>query len=132
MSLHRLHDLPVAVGANDLGHGSDREDLAWLGKGHGAQKGDHLVRHEFSTYTPYLARHYRRNLVDSLPRGMPIVVDESVEVRVREPDSDTERKRQRLGRFRPPTWRNTLRPMSFGELYCVYSDENEGIPTCLI
>ena len=57
--LHRLHDLPVAVGADDLGHGSDREDLSRLRKGHGAQKGDHLVRHEFSTHTPYLAHHCR-------------------------------------------------------------------------
>ena len=39
-----------------------------------------------------------------------MVVDESVEVRVREPDGGTERKRLRLDRFRPPTWRNTLRP----------------------
>ena len=30
MILHYLHDLPVAIGANDPGHGSDREDLAWL------------------------------------------------------------------------------------------------------
>ena len=89
MSLHRLHDLPVAVGANDLGHGSDRKDLAQLGKGHRAQKGDHLVRHEFSTHTPYLARHCRRNMIGSLPRGMPTVVDESVEVRVNEPDGGT-------------------------------------------
>ena len=48
-----------------------------------------------------------------------MIVDESVEVRMRESDGDTERKRQRLGRFRPLTWRNTLRPMFFGELYCV-------------
>jgi hypothetical protein len=34
-------------------------------------------------------------------RGVPTVVDESVEVRVRELDGDTERKRQRLGRFGP-------------------------------
>ena len=67
-------------------------------------------------------------MVGSLPRGMPTVVDESVEVRVKEPDGDTECKRQRLGRFRAPTWRNTLRPVSFSELYCVYSDENEGGP----
>ena len=119
MILHHLHDLPVVVGANDLSHGSDCEDLAWLGKGHGARKGDHLVHHEFSTHTPYLARHCRRNLVGSLLRGMPTVVDELVDVRVREPDSDTKRKRQRLGRFRPLTWRNMLRPMSFSGLYCV-------------
>ena len=34
--LHCLHDLPVAIGADDLGHGSDHEDLAWLEKFHGA------------------------------------------------------------------------------------------------
>ena len=119
MILHRLHDLPVAVGADGPDHGSDREDLARLWKGHGARKGDHLVRHGFSTHTPYLARHCRRNLIGSLPRGMPTVVDESVEVRVRELDSDTERKGQRLGRFRPSTWRNTLRLVSFGGLYYV-------------
>jgi hypothetical protein len=28
-----------------------------------------------STHTPYLARHCRQNLVGSLPRGMPKVVD---------------------------------------------------------
>ena len=84
MILHRLHDLHVAIEVDDLGHGSDHEDLAQLGKGHGAQEGGHLVRHEFNMHTPYLARHYRRNLVDSVPRGMPTVVDELVEVHVRE------------------------------------------------
>ena len=101
MVLHRLHDLPVAVGADALGHGSYREDLAWLRKGHGAQKMGHLARHGLTTHTPYLARHYRRNTSGSLPRGMPTVVDESVEVRVREPDGDTECKRHRLDRFVP-------------------------------
>ena len=38
----------------------------------------------------------RRNLVDSLLRGMVTVVDESVEVRVRKSDGDTERKRQQF------------------------------------
>jgi hypothetical protein len=32
----------------------------------------------------------------SLLRGMPTVVDESVEVRMREPNGDTEHKRQRF------------------------------------
>ena len=91
--LHHLHDLPVAIEGDDPGHGSDCEDLAQLGKDHGARKGDHLVHHEFSTHTPYLARHCRQNLVGSLPRDMSIIVDELVEVRVREPDSDTERKK---------------------------------------
>jgi hypothetical protein len=43
----------------------------------------HLARHEFSTHIRYLARHCRRNTAGSLPRGMPTVVDESVEVRER-------------------------------------------------
>jgi hypothetical protein len=34
-----------------------------------------LARLKSSTHTPYLARHCRQNLVDSLPRGMPKVVD---------------------------------------------------------
>ena len=38
----------------------------------------------------------RQNLVGSLPRGTPTVVDESVEVRVRKLDGDTERMRQRF------------------------------------
>ena len=80
--LHRLHDFLDTVGADDVGHGSDHEGLAWLGKGHGAQKSDHLVGHGISMHTPYLARHCRRNIVGSLPRGIPTVVDESVEVRV--------------------------------------------------
>jgi siroheme synthase (precorrin-2 oxidase/ferrochelatase) len=71
-----------------------------------------LARHGFSTHTPYLARHYRQNLVGSLPKNMPTVVDELLKVREREPDGDTEHKRQRLGRFRPPTWRNTLHLVS--------------------
>jgi hypothetical protein len=62
---------------------------------------DHLARHEFSTHTPYPARHCRRNMSGGLPRGMYTVVDESVEVRVREPDGDTKCKRQRLDRFGP-------------------------------
>ena len=103
MILHRLHDLSVTIRADDPGHGSNREDLARLRKGHGARKGDHLFHHEFSTHTPYLAHHCERNLVSSLPRGMPMVVDELEEVRVREPDGDIERKRQRLDRFGPST-----------------------------
>ena len=30
MVLHRLLDLSVAIGADDQGHGSNHEDLAWL------------------------------------------------------------------------------------------------------
>jgi hypothetical protein len=110
--LHRLHDPPITIGADDLGHGVDREDLAWFGKSHGAQKAYHLAHHGFSMHTPYLACHYRWNMSCSLPRGIPTVVDESVEVHVREPDGDTKCKRQRLDRFRPLAWRNTLRPVS--------------------
>jgi hypothetical protein len=88
--LHRLHDLLIIIGVNDLGHGSDHEDLARLEKSHGAQKADHLARHRFSMHTPYLVHQCQRNTSDSLLRGIPTVVDESVEVRVREPDGDTE------------------------------------------
>jgi hypothetical protein len=58
-------------------------------------------------------------MISSLPRGMPTAVDESVKVRMRESDDDTEHKRHRLGRFGPLTWRNSLRSMSFGGLYYV-------------
>ena len=54
----------------------------------------------------------RRNTSGSLPNGMPMVVDESVEVRVREPDGDAERERQRLDRFGPSARRNTLHHVS--------------------
>ena len=93
MILHHFHDLPVAIGADDPGQGSNFEDLAWLEGGHGAWEGDHLVCHGFSMHTPYLACHCQRNMASSLPRGIPMVVDESVEVRVRKPNGDTERKR---------------------------------------
>ena len=82
MILHHLHDFLDAADADDLGHRSDREGLTWLRKDHGAQEANHLARHGISTHTPYLMRHCRRNIVGSLPRGMPAVVDESVEVRV--------------------------------------------------
>ena len=55
-----------------------------------------LEIHAISTDTPYLGRHCQRNTSSSLPRGMPTVVDESVEVCVRDLDGDTECKRQRL------------------------------------
>ena len=82
MILHRLHDFLDTVDVNDLGHRSDREGLTWHKKDHGAWEADHLVYHVISMHTPYVARHYRRNLVGSLLRGMPMVVDESVEVLV--------------------------------------------------
>jgi hypothetical protein len=46
-----------------------------VGHSHGAGDDDHLVCLESSTHTPYLAHHCRRNMVGSLPRGMPKVVD---------------------------------------------------------
>ena len=60
-----------AGGPSDLADG-EREAI-W--RSHGTRDDDHLVRLESSTHTPYLARHYRRNMVGSLPRGMPKVVD---------------------------------------------------------
>lgn len=36
---------------------------------------DHLVRPRSCMHAPYLTRHCRRNMVGSLPRGMPEVVD---------------------------------------------------------
>jgi hypothetical protein len=35
----------------------------------------HLVHHGFNTHDPYLARHCRRNMVGSLQRGIPMMVD---------------------------------------------------------
>ena len=37
--------------------------------------------------------------IHSLPRGMPMVVDELVEVRVREPDGDTKHRDNDLDMF---------------------------------
>ena len=48
-----------------------------------------------------------------------MVIDELIEVCVKELDGDTEHERQRLDKFKPPTWRNTLRSLSFGGLYYV-------------
>ena len=53
-----------------------------LGKAMELEKRTIWLAMKISTHTPYLTRHYRRNLVGSLPRGIPTVVDESVEVRV--------------------------------------------------
>ena len=72
----------------------------------------------------------RRNLVSSLPRDFPMVVDESVEVRMRKPDGDTKHKRQRLERFGPLAWRNTLRPMSLWIVLRMIRSKREGpLPT---
>ena len=40
----------------------------------GSWNDHHLVRQESYTHTPYLARHYRRKQVGSLPWGIPTVV----------------------------------------------------------
>ena len=62
------------VGAGGLGDLADGErESAW--HSHGSRGDDRLVRLESSTHTPYLAHHCRRNMVGSLPRGMPKVVD---------------------------------------------------------
>ena len=49
--LHCLHDLPNAVGADHLGHRSNRERLAWLGKDHGAREADQLAHHGINMHT---------------------------------------------------------------------------------
>ena len=62
------------VGAGGPGDLADVErEAVW--RSHGAGDDDHLICLESSMHTPYLARHYRRNMVSSLPRGMPKVVD---------------------------------------------------------
>ena len=75
MSPHLLRDHgDEVVGASGPGDLADGEREA-VRRSHGAGDDDHLVRLESSTHTPYLARHCRRNMVSSLPRGMPKVVD---------------------------------------------------------
>ena len=63
-----------AVGAGGPGDLTDGEREA-VRRSHEAEDDDHLVRLESSTHTPYLARHCRRNMVGSLPKGMLKVVD---------------------------------------------------------
>ena len=55
---------------------------------------ENSLSHEISTHIPYLAHHCRQDTFGNLSRGMCTVVDQSVDARVREPDGDTERKRQ--------------------------------------
>jgi len=50
----------------------DERDAAHHGRGVGGD--GHLVRLGNCTHTPYLAHHYRRKLVGSLPWGIPMVV----------------------------------------------------------
>jgi hypothetical protein len=51
-----LHDLALAMGADDPGDGSHHEYLSRLGEDHGAQKAYHLASHGIRVHTPYLAR----------------------------------------------------------------------------
>ena len=75
MDLRLLHGHgDEVVGASGLGDLADGEHEA-VRRSHGTEDDDHLVRLRSSTHTPYLARHYRRNMVGSLPWGMPKVVD---------------------------------------------------------
>ena len=62
------------VRASGLGDLTDGEREA-VRRSHGTGDDDHLVRLESIMHTPYLACHCRRNMVSSLPRGMPKVVD---------------------------------------------------------
>jgi hypothetical protein len=64
----------LVVRAGGPGDLADREREARR-RGHGVREDDHLACLKSSTNTLYLARHYRQNLVGSLPRGMPKVVD---------------------------------------------------------
>jgi len=75
LDLHLLHgrggEAVEASGPGDLADGEpeavrhDRE----------VEDDDHLARLGSCTHTPYLARHCRQNMVSSLPKGMPKVVD---------------------------------------------------------
>ena len=60
-----------ADGPGDLANG-EREAVR---RSHGAGDDDRLVFLGSSMHTPYLALHCRRNMVSSLPRGMPKIVD---------------------------------------------------------
>ena len=62
-----------AAGVSRLGDLADGE-CETFGHGGGSWDDDHLVRLESCTHTPYLTRHCRRKLVDSLPWGIPTVV----------------------------------------------------------
>ena len=73
----------------------------------------------------------RWNMVGSLLRGMPMVVDESVEVRVIGTGWWHKRRDNDLDRFRLSDRRNTLRPVPL--VYCiVYEMNSREIPTHLI
>jgi hypothetical protein len=75
LDLHLLHGCDdEVVGAGGPGDLADREREARR-RGHGVGEDDHLTRLKSSTHTPYLVCHCRQNLVGSLLRGMPKVVD---------------------------------------------------------
>jgi hypothetical protein len=75
---------------------------------------------------PCLTCHCPRNMAGSLPRGMPAVVDESVEVRERRTRGDTEHD---VGRFGPSAWRNILRHVS--PLDCIAYDQVRSMGICM-
>jgi len=62
-----------AAGVTRPGDLADDEREAF-GHGSGSWDDDHLVRLESFTHTPYMAHHYRRKLVSSLPCGIPTIV----------------------------------------------------------
>jgi len=106
-------DVGTALAGGDEAHsGDDGQDVQSLSVGDSDAdsagsaeakkgKGTKMIVDDDEPWDEADEEYCRRNTSNSLPRGMPTVVDESVEVRVREPDGDTERKRQRLDRFRP-------------------------------
>ena len=92
-----------AGGPSDLADG-EREAV---GRSHGAGDDDHLVCLESSTHTPYVAHHCRRNMVDSLPRGMPKVVDyRQIDAQAPKQDGDARQTRGFI-QVRPPRRHNT-------------------------
>ena len=75
MDLRLLHGHgDEVVGASGLGDLADGEREA-IWRSHGTGDDDHPVCLGSSTHIPYLACHCRQNMVGSLPRGMPKVVD---------------------------------------------------------
>ena len=73
--LHLIHgrggEADEAGGLGDLADG----EIEAVRHDHEVRDDDHLARLESYTHTPHLAHHYRRNMVSSLPGGMPRVVD---------------------------------------------------------
>ena len=75
MDLHLLEgrggEAVEAGGLGDLADGERETACHDRGVGHD----DHLARMGSCTHIPYLARHCRRKMVGSLPRGMPKVLE---------------------------------------------------------